>query len=63
MSDDKTKRGPQDRAKINKNEPYEIGYEARKLKTSPAKIHEAIEKVGPSRKAVQKYVRDERKDK
>jgi hypothetical protein len=61
MPDDKSKRGPQDRAKINKNEPYEVGYAARKLGTSPAKIHEAIKEVGPGRKKVEAYVRNGRK--
>lgn len=57
MPDDKTKCGQPDRAKINKNEPYEVGYEARKLGTSAAKIHEAITEVGNNRKAMEKYVK------
>lgn len=63
MTDDKSKRGPQDRSKINKNEPYEVGYAARKQKTSPAKIHEAIDHVGPSRKKVEDWVRKDREKK
>jgi len=61
MSDDKKKRGYQDRSKINKNEPYEVGYAAKEMKTSPAKIHEAIAEVGPSRTKVAEYVKKEQK--
>jgi hypothetical protein len=59
----KRKRGWQDKSKINKNEPYEVGYAAKKLGTSAAKIHEAIEKVGSGRKAVEKYARKSQQDK
>jgi hypothetical protein len=59
MSDDKKKTGSQDRTQINKNEPYEVGYAAKQMKTSPAKIHEAIGEVGTNRKKVAEYVKKE----
>lgn len=61
MSDNKKKVGTPDRVKINKNEPYEISHEAKKLGTSNVKIHEAIEKVGTNRKKVEAYVKDSQK--
>jgi hypothetical protein len=59
MSDNKQKRGPPDRSKINKNEPYEVGYAARTMHTSPAKIHEAVKEVGPGRRKVAEYIKKE----
>jgi len=63
MTDNKSKTGWQDRVKINKNDPSEVGYAARKLGTSPAKIHEAIDAVGPGRKKVEEYVRKSQEEK
>jgi hypothetical protein len=62
MSDNKKKQGKQDDSKIDSKDPGEIGYEARKLGTSPNKIHEAINEVGNSRKKVEKYVKDWKKN-
>lgn len=62
MPDDKSKRGSQDRNRINKNEPYEVGYAAGKMGTSAAKIHEAIEKVGSNREKVAAYVKKSQAD-
>jgi hypothetical protein len=61
MADDKKKTGYQDRAKIDKNDPSEVGQAARKLGTSPAKIHEAIEQAGSGRKKVEEYVKKSQK--
>jgi len=61
MADDKSKRGWQDRSKINSKEPYEVGDAARRLGTSAAKIHEAIKEVGPGRKKVEEYVKESQK--
>lgn len=57
MSDDKSKRGPEDRRRINPNEDYEVNYEAEKLGVSAERVREAIKKVGDSREAVEKEIR------
>jgi hypothetical protein len=35
MADDKTKRGPADRSRINVNEPYELDYWSKELDLTP----------------------------
>ena len=54
MPDDKTKRGPQDRAKINVQEKYEMDYWSRKFGVTPDQLRNAVEKVGPSAAAVER---------
>lgn len=49
MADDKTDRGPQDRARINMSEDYEVRYWTRKFGDELAK---AVEKAGSSAAAV-----------
>ncbi|WP_223485260.1 DUF3606 domain-containing protein [Pseudomonas sp. A-RE-19] len=46
MSDDLTKRRPQDASKINVHEPYELNYWSDHFKVSKEKIKEAVQKVG-----------------
>jgi len=46
MSDDLTKRRPQDASKINVHEPYELAYWSEHFKVSKEKIKEAVQKVG-----------------
>ena len=53
MPDDKTKRGPQDRAKINVQEKYEMDYWSRKFGVTPDQLRNALKKVGPSAAAVE----------
>jgi hypothetical protein len=48
MSDDKTKRGPQDRSQINVNEDYERKYWAKELGVSEDKLKELVRQHGPS---------------
>jgi hypothetical protein len=52
MPDDKRKRGKQDRSRVAGGEKYEVAYEAKKTKRSPAAVRKAIKKVGSSRKKV-----------
>jgi hypothetical protein len=48
MSDDKTNRGPQDRARINVNEDYERKYWAKQLGISEETLRELVKQHGPS---------------
>ena len=54
MPDDKTKRGPQDRAKINVQEKYEMDYWSRKFGVTPDQLRNAVKKAGPSAAAVER---------
>ncbi len=54
MPDDLTKKHPQDGIKINKNQLYEIDYEAKKMGVPKDDVVNAINKKGPSRKEVEK---------
>lgn len=60
MSDDLTKKHPQDGSRINKNQPYEVGYEANKKGVSKDAVLDALKKAGTSRKEVEKEL-DNRK--
>ena len=53
MSDDKTKRGAADRARVNKSEPYEVAHVAKKTGASSAQVKAAATKAGPSRAKVE----------
>jgi len=55
--DDKNKRGPQDRARINVNEDYELQYWTEKFGVSSEKLRQAVEKVGVSADAVAQYLK------
>ena len=54
MPDDKTKRGPQDRAKINVQEKYEMDYWSRKFGVTPDGLRNAVKRVGRSAAAVER---------
>lgn len=56
MSDDKTKRIPQDASKVNVHEPYEVEYWTKKWGVTETKLKEAVSKVGVSATAVAKYL-------
>jgi hypothetical protein len=49
MTDDKTLRGAQDRARVSAEEPYEVEYFAQKHGISMDKARDIIKKHGPSR--------------
>lgn len=56
MPDDCSKRGPQDAARVNIRESYEVEYWSKRFGVTPAKLKEAVQKVGPMAKDVQKYL-------
>ncbi|RZJ25472.1 MAG: DUF3606 domain-containing protein [Haliea sp.] len=47
MADDKSNRGPADRARINVNEDYEVRYWTEKLKCTPDQLRDAVKAHGP----------------
>ena len=58
MSDDKSKRGPQDRRQINLNEDYEVRYWCAKFKVSAEALSAAVKAAGSSdAKTVEKYLK------
>ena len=57
MPDDKTKRGPQDRAKINVQEKYEMDYWAKKFGVTADQRRDAVKKAGPSAEAVERELK------
>lgn len=54
MSDDKTKRSPQDSARVNVHESYEVQYWTGKWDVTKAELEAAVAKVGVSASAVAK---------
>lgn len=60
MPDDLTKKHPQDGSRINKNQPSEVDYEAKKMGVPKDDVVNAINKKGPFRKEVEKEL-DKRK--
>lgn len=52
MADDKTDRGPQDRARINMSEDYEVRYWMKKFNVTKDELAKAVEKAGSSSAAV-----------
>lgn len=57
MSDDLSKRGPQDRSRINVNEPHELRYWTQALGVSESQLRDAVKAVGPSATAVREHLR------
>lgn len=57
MPDDLDNRGPQDRARINLNEEYEIRYWSKEFGVTEARLREAIAAVGVSSAKVREYLR------
>jgi hypothetical protein len=47
MADDRSKRGPPDRARINVGEPHEVVYWTKELGCSEAQLRAAVKVVGP----------------
>ena len=56
MSDDTTKRGPQDASKINVHETWEVRYWTEKFDITEEKLKEAVDAVGPGVKKVTEYL-------
>ncbi|UUP18373.1 DUF3606 domain-containing protein [Nitratireductor thuwali] len=49
MADDKSKRGPRDRARVALEQPYEVSYFRKKHDLSLEKAKDIIERHGPNR--------------
>jgi hypothetical protein len=56
MGDDRTKRGPADRSRINVGEDYEVEYWTDDLGVTRDRLREAVKAVGPSVEAVREYL-------
>jgi len=56
MSDDLNNRGPQDRARINVHEPWEVRYWTRELGCTQQQLVAAVNKVGVSAAAVKRLL-------
>ena len=59
MPDDKNKRGPQDRRRINVNQDHELRYRTRKLGVSERKLRNAVKRAGVSAAAVERELKKE----
>ena len=46
MADDKTKRGPQDAARVNVHESYEVEYWTKHFGVTADELRKCVEKVG-----------------
>jgi hypothetical protein len=57
MSDDKTKKGTQDRERINLNQRYEVQYWTKKFGISEEELRAAVERAGPNAEAVELYLK------
>jgi hypothetical protein len=57
MSDDRSKKGMQDRTRINTNEDYELRYWSDKFGVSQDRLKAAVQKVGNSVAAVEKELK------
>jgi hypothetical protein len=58
--DDKSKRGPQVRSRINVNEDYELRYWCGRFNVSAEELKKAVAKAGPSVDAVEKQLKSGR---
>lgn len=56
MADDLSNRGPQDRARVNVNEPHELRYWTAALNVSEAQLRVAVAQVGVSADAVRRHL-------
>lgn len=56
MADDPTKRGPQDRTRINIHEPWEVKWWCQELGVNEAALKNAVSNVGVMVKDVRKFL-------
>jgi uncharacterized protein DUF3606 len=56
MADDLSKRGQQDRDRINMEEDYEVRYWAEKFGVSGEELRKAVQAAGPMMKDVQRHL-------
>ena len=54
--DDRSKRRPQDAARINVHQDWEVRYWCDKLHTTPARLRQAVKQVGPMAKDVRRHL-------
>lgn len=52
MADDRTKRGSEDRQRINMSENYEVAYWSKKWDISDEELADAVRRAGPMAAAV-----------
>jgi hypothetical protein len=57
MSDDKSKTGGPDRARINMSEDYEVRTWCKKFGVTPDRLRDAVDQVGPLANDVEIYLR------
>jgi len=57
MGDDRSNRGPQDRARVNVSEDYEVRYWCGKFGCTAAELREAVDAVGVMADAVGAYLK------
>jgi len=60
MPDDKSKRGGQDRKRINVNEDYELRDWSKKFGVSQDELKAAVKAVGDNASAVEKHLKGKR---
>lgn len=56
MSDDLNQRGPQDRSRINVNEPHELRYWTKELGVTEEQLRAAVQAVGVSATSIREHV-------
>lgn len=56
MSDNLEQRGPQDRSRINVNEPWELRYWTKELGLSEDELRDAVKTAGVSVDAVRRHL-------
>jgi Protein of unknown function (DUF3606) len=56
MADDRTKRGSEDRQRINMSENYEVAYWSKKWDISYEELADAVRRAGPMAAAVAKVL-------
>jgi hypothetical protein len=61
MSDDKTKRAPQDASRISLREDYEVRYWTERFKVSEVELAKAVAAVGSSAAAVKDHLAKNKK--
>ena len=62
MADDKSIKGPQDSARVNMNEDYEVRYWTNKFNGSKEEPERAVKNAGSSSKAVEEFLKNNRQN-
>ena len=57
MADDKDKRVPQDAARVNIHEGYEVDYWSEKFGVTPDELRQTVHKIGPLAADVEKALK------